>query len=259
MDQAERRLFLIRYLLAERPDGRAGIPPPPDADGQKRLLRALMNARPPREIAAGFLSVQDEYLREELRRKGIVNAGALACAEPGICLWQGDITRLKCDAIVNAANGSLLGCFVPCHGCIDNAIHSAAGVQLRLACQELKRREGIAEEPPGRARVTPGFNLPARFVLHTVGPLVEGRVTDEHRRLLRSCYRSCLELAEKNGLSSVAFCCVSTGEFHFPNEEAAGIAIAAARGFLARGARIKVIFNVFKELDRKVYARLLGL
>ena len=258
MDQSERRRFLIDFLLAERPADFAGLSVPEDEDSQRRLLRALMNVRPPVSIDEGFLAVQDEYLQAELRQKGVVDAEALPEAEAGIALWQGDITRLKADAVVNAANSALLGCFAPCHGCIDNAIHTFAGVQLRLECAALKKREHIAEERTGNARLTPAFNLPARFVLHTVGPIVGCCVTDEDRELLSSCYRSCLELAAQNGLRSVAFCCISTGEFHFPNEEAAVIALRTVRGFVKHHPGMKVIFNVFKELDRKIYSRLLG-
>lgn len=257
MNQTERRLWLIERLLAEKPSEYADVKIPAAPEERKRLLRALMNVRPPAPAAAEFLRIQDEYLREETRLKGVVTIESLSPAEPGIYLWQGDITRLAADAIVNAANGSLLGCFVPCHGCIDNAIHSAAGVQLRNECAALMERLG-GDEPPGRARITGAYNLPCRFVLHTVGPIVGGAVTDEHRALLASCYRSCLALAAERNLRSVAFCCVSTGEFRFPNEEAAAIAVAAAREFLKSHGSMKVIFNVFKEKDRKIYERLLG-
>jgi len=258
MDQHERRLFLLDRLLRERPAEYAGIRVPADEDGQKSLLRALFNVRPPKPAGTDFLAVQDEYLQEETRRKGIINADDLPESEPGIALWQGDITRLKCDAVVNAANSGLLGCFAPCHGCIDNAIHTFAGVQLRLACAQLKRRKGITQERTGGAQITPAFNLPARYVLHTVGPIVRGRLTDDDRALLASCYRSCLELAAQNGLRSVAFCCISTGEFHFPNEEAARIALRTVREERAQHPQIKVIFNVFQERDREIYASLLG-
>ncbi len=259
MDNTERRLFLIDRLLSEDAEAFAGVAVPDDEEGQRRLLRALLNVRPPRPAGGDLLAVQDAYLQEELRHRGVVETNDLPEAEPGIALWQGDITRLACDAIVNAANSQLLGCFAPCHGCIDNAIHTYAGIQLRLECAALKAREHIGEERTGGARITPGFNLPARFVLHTVGPVVGCRVTDEDRALLASCYRSCLELAEQNGLESVAFCCISTGEFRFPHEEAAEIALRSVREFLKVHAGMKVIFNVFKELDRKIYARLLGL
>ncbi|WP_462363451.1 protein-ADP-ribose hydrolase [Pyramidobacter porci] len=257
MNQPERCAWLIEKLLAEKPSEYAGVKIPAAPEERKRLLRALMNVRPPAPAAAEFLRIQDEYLQEETRLKGVVTIESLSPAEPGISLWQGDITRLAADAIVNAANGSLLGCFVPRHGCIDNAIHSAAGVQLRNECAALMKRPG-GDEPPGRARITGAYNLPCRFVLHTVGPVVGGAVTDEDRALLASCYHSCLALAAERNLRSVAFCCVSTGEFRFPNEEAASIAVAAVRGFLAEHKGMEVVFDVFKELDRKIYSRLLG-
>ena len=254
MDQAERRLFLIEYLLAERGED---IAVPSDENGQRRLLRALMNIRPPSPIGEDFLSVQDAYLRERAHEKGVIDAGSLPRLRPNVSLWQGDITRLNCGAIVNAANSQLLGCFAPCHGCIDNAIHTFAGVQLRLECARLKEREGIVSERTGGARITPAFNLPSRFVLHTVGPIVGSHVTDEDRELLASCYRSCLELAAANALESVAFCCISTGEFHFPNEEAAEIAVNTVSDFLRATQRsLHVVFNVFKGRDLAIYQRL---
>ena len=177
---------------------------------------------------------------------------------PGWFSGRGDITRLKADAIVNAANSALLGCFVPCHGCIDNAIHSAAGLQLRDECNQLMLAQG-RPEPNGRAKLTRGYNLPARYVLHTVGPIVRGRVTQQDRADLASCYRACLELTAEHSLRSVAFCCISTGEFHFPNQEAAEIAVTTVRTFLDRHTTSieKVIFNVFKDLDKKIYCDIL--
>ena len=253
MTQAERREFLIRYLLREEPRYREMTVPSNEAE-RKKLLRALMNVRPPRPIGEDFLAAQDEYLREELSRKGVTDLAGLSPVEPGIFLWQGDITTLRCGAIVNAANSGLTGCYVPCHGCIDNAIHTYAGVRLRLACAELMERQGH-EEPTGQAKLTPAYNLPCDYVLHTVGPVVAGRVTPRDRELLASCYRSCLELARQNGIRSVAFCCISTGEFHFPNELAAEIAVETVRQF--RGDT-EVIFNVFKDTDREIYRGLLG-
>lgn len=173
MNQDERRLYLIEELLKEQPEGQ-GMKLPTGKEEQKRLLRALFNIRPPRPATQAFLDVQDAYLREETRQKGITDAAALTPVQKGIYLWQGDITTLKCDAIVNAANAQMLGCFAPCHGCIDNAIHTYAGVQLRLACQCLMERQGH-EEPVGNAKITPGFNLPCRYVLHTVGPYIAGK------------------------------------------------------------------------------------
>ena len=181
----------------------------------------------------------------------------LAPVQPGLYLWQGDITTLQCDAIVNAANSGMTGCYVPNHRCIDNAIHTFAGVELRLACAELMEQQGYPE-PTGRAKITPAFNLPCKYVLHTVGPIIGGRVTKEDKEQLTSCYRSCLELAAENALESVAFCCISTGEFHFPNELAAQIAVETVKEFLKAQTSVKkVIFNVFKDLDKAIYAKLL--
>ncbi len=253
MTQAERRTFLIQRLLEEQHRYRDLQIPSGEAE-QKSLLRALMNVRPPKPIGKDFLAVQDAYLREETVRKGVTDIAGLTPVEPGICLWQGDITTLKCGAIVNAANSGMTGCYVPCHGCIDNAIHTYAGVQLRLACAELMEKQGH-EEPTGQAKLTPAYNLPCDYVLHTVGPIIYGSVTGKDRELLASCYRSCLELAQQNGIGSVAFCCISTGEFHFPNEEAAKIAVDAVRQYKGN---TRVIFNVFKDADYGIYRKLLG-
>ncbi len=226
---------------------------------QRDLLRALMNVRPPRPLSAEFLRLQDELLSAEREERGVVDVMALPAvpSNPRIVLWQGDITRLAADAIVNAANSALLGCFIPCHHCIDNAIHSAAGLQLRAECAAIMERQGHPEET-GTAKLTAGYNLPARHVLHTVGPIVAGALTEEDRALLASCYRSCLSLAAKHGLSSIAFCCISTGEFHFPNAAAAEIAVREVRAFLRENNTIKrVVFNVFKDEDRAIYERLL--
>ncbi len=257
MNQAERRVFLIRALLAEQPERYGEVQIPSEAGAQARLLRALFNLRPPMPASPEFLCVQNVYLQAELAGKRIADADALGKLRPGVCLWRGDITTLRCDAIVNAANSALLGCFCPNHGCIDNAIHTFAGVQLRLACSALMEAQGHAE-PTGSAKLTPAFNLPSRFVLHTVGPIVRGRVTQRDRALLASCYRACLDLADEHGLRSVAFCCISTGEFHFPNELAARIAVETVCEHEAvRQDRIRVIFNVFKEQDETIYRRLL--
>lgn len=257
MTQTERRLYLIEALLAEQPQY-AGAEIPADAQAQKRLLRALFNVRPPRPAGAEFLAVQDDYLQEETRRKGITDLSALRPVQDGLYLWQGDITTLRCDAIVNAANSRMLGCFVPCHGCIDNAIHSAAGVQLRLECARIMAQQQT-EEPTGKAKITKAYNLPCRYVLHTVGPIIHGMVTRRDRELLAACYRSCLELAAEYGLKSVAFCCISTGEFHFPNELAAQIAIRTVNAYQQENPnRIEVIFNVFKDCDYEIYKKLLS-
>ena len=256
MNQSEKRLFLIQSLLNERPSCQKQIIPA-DSERQKILLRGLMNVRRPVRIGADFLQVQDAYLQDETAAKGITDIADLTPIQPGLYLWQGDITTLKCDAIVNAANSGMTGCYIPNHRCIDNAIHTFAGVELRLACAELMRQQGYPE-PTGQAKITPAFNLPCRYVLHTVGPIINGRVTKADEELLASCYRSCLELAAENNLESVAFCCISTGEFHFPNELAAEIAIETVKEFLKKQTSVKkVIFNVFKDLDKAIYEKLL--
>ena len=202
-----------------------------------------------------FLEIQDAYLQEELRNKGKTDMEDLTPVQDGIYLWQGDITTLRCGAIVNAANSALLGCFIPCHGCIDNAIHTYAGVQLRLACHEIMERQGHPEGTGG-AKLTPAFNLPCGYVLHTVGPIVHGRLTSVEEEQLRRCYRSCLKSARENNISSLAFCCISTGEFRFPPERAAEIAVDTVMRERSEGT--EVIFNVFKDSDYKIYRKLLG-
>lgn len=257
MTQKERRLYLIRELLEEQPRY-ARMEIPEDEANQKRLLRSLFNIRMPQPVSPDFLKVQDAYLQEETRRKGITQLVDLQPVQEGIYLWQGDITTLRCDAIVNAANSQMLGCFAPCHGCIDNAIHTYAGVQLRLACGELMQQQGHEEET-GKAKITPAFNLTCRYVLHTVGPIAGGLLTKKDKDLLASSYRSCLELAEQNNIKSIAFCCISTGEFHFPNEIAAEIAIQTVNEYRERtNSRMEVIFNVFKKTDLNIYRKLLG-
>lgn len=257
MTQTERRLFLIRELLAERPDCR-DMEIPANTQAQKRLLRSLLNLRMPRPVSRAFLEIQDAYLQAETAGKGVTNLADLQPVRDGLYIWQGDITTLRCDAIVNAANAQMLGCFCPCHGCIDNAIHTFSGVQLRAACAELMRRQGH-EEYAGGAKITPAYNLPCQYVLHTVGPVIHGEVTKKDEELLAACYRSCLELAEANGIQSMAFCCISTGEFHFPNQRAAEIAVRAVSAYKQRTqSKMKVIFNVFKETDLHIYQALLG-
>ena len=257
MTQAERRRFLIEALRNERTEYRE-LTVPRGADDQRRLLRSLMNVRPPQAISAEFLSVQDEYLRQRLAEDGVTRLADLAPVGDDLYLWQGDITRLQCGAIVNAANSGLTGCYIPCHACIDNCIHTYAGVQLRLDCAELMRRQGH-EEPTGQAKITKAYNLPCDYVLHTVGPIIQNRVTVKDEQLLASCYRSCLALAEEHGVESIAFCCISTGVFRFPNQRAAEIAVQTVRQYKAETqSKIKVIFNVFKDTDRAIYARLLG-
>lgn len=259
MTQSEKCLFLIKELLAELPQY-ADMEIPQEKEQQKRLLRSLMNIRAPRPVSPAFLKVQDEYLKGEVAEKGVVDGDALKGSESNrrLVLWRGDITTLKVDAIVNAANSALRGCFVPCHSCVDNIIHSVSGVQLRLECDRLMEAQGH-DEPTGKAKITPAFNLPCRYVLHTVGPIVSGQLTKTHCRELESCYRSCLELASENGLKSVAFCCISTGEFHFPQKKAAEIAVQTVTDFLETESRVeKVIFNVFKQEDYDIYREILG-
>lgn len=257
MTQDERLIFLLRDLLAERKEYE-DIPVPDSLSEKRRLLRSLMNVRPPVPVREDFLRVQDAYLVDRLAERGVTRLKDLTPVRPGLYLWQGDITTLAVDAIVNAANSQMLGCFVPCHGCIDNAIHSFAGVQLRLACQQLMQRQGH-EEGTGEAKITPAYNLPCRYVLHTVGPIITGRVTGRDCQLLASCYRSCLELAERSGCRSVAFCCISTGEFHFPNRLAAQIAVETVRAYRQEQTNpMEVIFNVFRDQDHAIYRQLLG-
>ena len=225
--------------------------------------------------------MQDEYLKEEINKKGIVDINNLNPIkgsadinklesikeisdinnvnpiQKGIYLWQGDITTLRCDAIVNAANSAMTGCYVPNHRCIDNAIHSFAGVELRLECDEIMNRQGHGE-PTGQAKITNAYNLPCKYIIHTVGPIISYKLTSEDCELLASCYRSCLNLAAKNNLESIAFCCISTGEFHFPNDKAAQIAIKTVEEFMKKDTSVKkVIFNVFKDMDKEIYRELL--
>ena len=259
MNQQDRCLWLIRALMEEMPQYR-DTPIPALQDHRWRLLRSLMNVRPPMPATKEFLQIQDAYLRQMTAEKGIVDAASLpsSAKDERLILWQGDITTLQCDAIVNAANSQMLGCFSPCHGCIDNIIHTIAGVQLRLACHEIMQAQGH-EEPIGQAKITPGFNLPAKYVLHTVGPIINGEVTAEDEALLASCYRCCLDLAAKNGLRSVAFCCISTGVFRFPPERAAEIAIQTVKEYLRQDATVRrVVFNVFKDSDLAIYQKKLA-
>ncbi|MCD7727500.1 MAG: protein-ADP-ribose hydrolase [Ruminococcus sp.] len=257
MTQEERRKYLIAALLKEQPQYH-DIEIPADERAQKALLRSLFNIRPPKPVSDEFLKVQDAYLREETRQKGITTLDTLQPIEQGIYLWKGDITTLACDAIVNAANSQMLGCFCPNHGCIDNAIHTFSGVELRQECAKIMSRQGC-EEPTGKAKITNAYNLPCKYVLHTVGPIVHGRLTNHDESKLRSCYLSCLKLADEKGIKSVAFCCISTGEFHFPNDRAAEIAIQTVKEYKAQThSEIEVIFNVFKQTDYDIYRRLLA-
>ena len=261
MNRTEQLRQVNQMLLSEMPQYRRQAEAFPDDEAaQRRLLRSLMNVRPPLPLPPQLLAVQDALLSAEAAEKGVVEGASLppVPSDPRLVVWRGDITRLRVDAIVNAANSQMLGCFIPCHGCIDNAIHSAAGLQLRDECSRLMQAQG-RPEPTGRAKLTKGYHLPARYVLHTVGPVVGGHVTQENRRGLASCYRACLELAAAHSLQSIAFCCISTGEFHFPNREAAEIAVETVRDFLEhQTASIKrVIFNVFKDVDETIYRDIL--
>jgi O-acetyl-ADP-ribose deacetylase (regulator of RNase III) len=250
-------IWLIKYLLNEN-SRYSGVEIPQDSREQFNLYRSLVNVRMPKSISDEYLRIEDEFLTEEISKKGIVDIKDLSEIEHNIYLWRGDITTLKCDAIVNAANNQMLGCFCPCHACIDNCIHTFSGVRLRLVCSELMEAQGFLE-PTGKAKITPAFNLPSKFVLHTVGPIIQGRLSKNDCNLLSSCYKSCLELAEENGIESIAFCCISTGEFHFPNDKAAEIAIKTVRDYISENdSKIKVVFNVFKECDYEIYRKLLG-
>ncbi len=227
---------------------------------QARLFRSLMNVRPPMPLSSEFIELHDEYLQNQAAHKGIVSLGDLRPFKTNsqLYLWQGDITRLALDGIVNAANSALLGCFVPCHGCIDNAIHSAAGLQLRQACSDIMQKQGH-EEYTGFAKITDAYNLPSKYVIHTVGPIIKGTLNERDCTRLADSYQNCLKLAQQHNLESLAFCCISTGEFRFPPEKAAEIATHTVQTFLHdTKSKIKVVFNVFKDQDYVIYRQLLG-
>lgn len=253
MEKTELLDYLLEHLLTE-----AGQPIDiarryNNAD-KRRLLRGLMNVRPARPIGEDFLRLQDEWLAGVNRNH--VHINELAPIAGNFYLWQGDITRLACDAIINAANSAMLGCFIPCHACIDNAIHSAAGIQLRLECAALMRG---GELPVGKARMTHAWNLPSRYIIHTVGPNVGEELTAAHCEQLADCYKACLQLAVEHRLASLAFCCISTGVFGFPNEKAAEIAVNTIKSFQEQAAcNIKIVFNVFKDEDFAIYRKLLS-
>lgn len=256
MNQQERLLWLIKYLLNEN-SRYSSIEIPADQAEQFALYRSLINVRLPAPVSERYLAVEDAYLCEEINRKGITHVNALAPIDYDIYLWQGDITTVDADAIVNAANSQLLGCFCPCHACIDNCIHTFSGVRLRLKCNEIMQIQGF-KEPTGKAKITPAYNLPGKYVIHTVGPIISGILTKKDKALLASCYTECLKTADENNLNSIAFCCISTGEFHFPNDRAAQIAIETVKKYKVQtNSRIKVIFNVFKDKDFKIYRELL--
>lgn len=253
--------ILLNYLLGEHPEY-GDLIIPSDLAGKRKLLRSLINLRPPLPLSEQLLEAQDEELKKQLYEKGIVevNQVMVSPVDNRIGLWQGDITRLRVNAIVNAANSQMLGCFVPLHSCIDNAIHSAAGIQLRLECNALVKTQGYPE-PTGSAKITLAYNLPSKFVIHTVGPIIGNkRVTQKEENQMADCYRSCLLLADKNNLKSVAFCCISTGEYSFPNQPAAEIAVRTVRDYFDShpDTGIKaVVFNVFRDIDYSIYSKLL--
>lgn len=246
---------LIAYLLSERPEWN-GLTIPAKESEQFRLYRSLVNIRSAEKASAEYLKAEDEFLQKLTAQKGITDIADLQPVEKNIYLWKGDITTLQCGAIVNAANSGMTGCYRPCHNCIDNCIHTFAGVRLRLKCAEIMKAQGH-EEPTGTAKITPAYNLPCDYVIHTVGPIVQGRLTEKHCELLKSCYQSCLELAILNGIKSIAFCCISTGVFGFPQDKAAEIAVQTVREFL-KTHDIEVIFNVFTEKDYEIYNGFFG-
>lgn len=256
MTQRERREFLIKYLLKENPQYK-DIELPQTDDEQKYLLRSLINVRPPFPASSDFLKIQDGYLQEENRSHGITDIADLSPVGGELYIWRGDITTLKVDAIVNAANSGMTGCWQPNHSCIDNCIHTFAGIQLRKVCAELMQKQGH-EEPTGQAKITPAFNLPSKYVLHTVGPIINEILTEKDCLLLASCYKSCLDLAKEKGCTSIAFCCISTGVFRFPADRAAEIAVETVSKWKEEsGDRMKIIFNVFSEKDEAIYRRVL--
>ena len=252
--------YLIEYLLKENPEY-SSMEIPETEQGKRDLFRALRNVREPKPVSEEFLRLQDEELQAQLQEKGIVEWDAVKQfsifnSQFSISLWQGDITRLRVDAIVNAANAQMLGCFHPLHKCIDNAIHSAAGVQLREECHRLMLQQGHPE-PTGQAKITKAYNLPCKYVIHTVGPIIpNGIPTELQKEQLASCYRNIMACADENGLESVAFCCISTGEFRFPNRLAAEIAVQTVKDYLTVHPDCsvrQVVFNVFKEVDKRIY------
>lgn len=243
----------LQYLI-KRLDPEIEIPP--DLTQRWQLYRSLVNVKMPGEMPPEYMEKENQLLQAMAEDKGVIDFHELDEIEHGIYLWQGDITTLRIDAIVNAANSQMLGCFCPCHGCIDNAIHTFAGTALRNECARIMRRQGHIEET-GSAKITPGYNLPARYVIHTVGPIINDAVREADRQALRSCYEASLKLADQYGLAAIAFCCISTGEFRFPNRLAAQIAVETVRSY-QKQTSLKVVFNVFKDLDRQVYKELLG-
>lgn len=261
--QEERLDYLVEEFKADS-DEYKDLRTPSNGDEKRRILRSLMNIRMPKEMSPEVLKVQDEYLTERANEKGVVNLSDIPVIRDGLSIWQGDITRLSVDAIVNAANSQMLGCFVPMHTCIDNCIHTFAGVQLRSECNrqmsELRIRYGRDyEQPTAVPMLTDAYNLPAKKVVHIVGPIVQYRLTPELEKDLENCYRNTMDMCAGNGLKSVAFCCISTGVFRFPNKRAAEIAVKTVTDWLSNnpGKVERVIFNVFKDEDKTIYENLI--
>ena len=258
MSRLEQLLKLKQMLLSEQPQYREQAANfPLELQAQWRLFRSLVNIREPKPVGRTFLELQDNLLKEMIVERGITKMSSLTPLQENIYLWQGDITTLQVDGIVNAANSGMTGCYCPCHGCIDNAIHTFAGVQLRIECAAMMKEQGYPE-PTGKAKITKAYNLPSHFILHTVGPIVTGKLSEKDCRLLASCYQFCLELAEQNHLKSLAFCCISTGEFHFPSQKAAEIAVKTVKKFLSTHTEMSVVFNVFKNEDYQIYHQILS-
>ncbi len=270
METQQERLDYLLNQLKEDLTEYSSLELPNSYDERKKTLQAFMNIRMPRKIAKEILSVQDEFLKEELKEKGIVTLkqiptikqqyGSIHPFANRISIWQGDITRLRVGAIVNAANPQMLGCFIPCHKCIDNVIHSAAGMQLREECYGIMEKKRMQygksyEEPVGRAIVTKAYNLPAKYIIHTVGPMVHHKLNSELCEDLQKCYESVLKCAMEHNIRSIAFCCISTGEFRFPREMAANIAVETVSSFLENNKEHfdRIIFNVFKDWDMELY------
>lgn len=275
MNRTEKADVLLEKLKADSVEYKALETGGYSLEEKKNAIRSLMNIRMPRELSDELVDLQDEYLQEERKAKGVVTLSDIptikeqfnssASHADKVSLWQGDITRLEVGAIVNAANSQMLGCFVPCHRCIDNAIHSAAGMQLREECSHIMSRRRMKygrdyEEPTGTATLTSAYNLPCEYVIHTVGPIVYGRLNDKLCQDLRNCYENVLQCCLEHHIKSVAFCCISTGEFHFPNDKAARIAWETVSAFLEKhGERMeRIIFNVFKDSDLELYEEILG-
>lgn len=258
MTRLEQLIKLNTLLLEKLPEYRVQAKAFAKNEAEQwRLFRSLVNLKEPGEISDEFISLQNSFLQNEIASRGITDYKNLSPIAAGIYLWRGDITSLKADAIVNAANSGMTGCYQPCHACIDNAVHTYAGIQLRNYCAEIMSKQGY-EEPTGEAKITPAFNLPCKYILHTVGPIVQGELEQHHLEQLKACYQSCMRLADENGIRSIAFCCISTGVFRFPNSAAAQIAVETVKEYMNETANnMEVVFNVFKAEDEQIYRRLL--